>query len=401
MLLRGIMDGDGCAKTNVLHQTSAVLADQYAELSYRTGGFPSIGKPHSQPGKKTSYRIERAFPETSDVTALGYWNVLGQTFIKASVYERVYYDGPVYNIEVQKDPTYVVDGVVVHNCVGSYAEQVQSGRTNIYSLRDPKNEPHVTFEMQQRGRNAHGKVAWDIQQIQGKGDTDPKPEYKAMLKTWFQALQAEQISVAFPDRDEDLDDFVFYSNLSTEDAIRAYYVEADKDYGLEKQPPKPSYFVNAYETLISRLGAHYSNEPGAAYDVGTAMAEVALRFDQESGIPLEKGWSIFADGTDDPTAAQYRKTSFVYALTQIADTVARRDKERVWEWVADNSPPMPDRSDFRTTKEYQQAEKEYEEAHGELETEAAREVSTIQGENGVWNVLNPFFANARGKKKRK
>jgi len=40
------------------------------------------------------------------------------------------------------------EGKLMKHCVGSYCDQVSSGSTMIYSLRDKKNEPHCTVEVQ-------------------------------------------------------------------------------------------------------------------------------------------------------------------------------------------------------------------------------------------------------------
>ena len=91
------------------------------------------------------------------------------------------------------------------HCVGGYCDFVQDGRSVIYSLRDPKGMPHATIEI--KGKFAGGmqdvdgawwnevqteplqpltpteKGAWEVVQIQGKENAEPKDEYKAMIRT--------------------------------------------------------------------------------------------------------------------------------------------------------------------------------------------------------------------------
>lgn len=69
-----------------------------------------------------------------------------------------------------------VEGNKMRHCVGSYADRVQEGSVEIYSLRDEKNEPHVTIEVDRDGL---------VEQIKGVANSEPKPEYKAKLKEWF------------------------------------------------------------------------------------------------------------------------------------------------------------------------------------------------------------------------
>jgi len=78
------------------------------------------------------------------------------------------------------------EGDVMGHCVGGYCEDVLSGDSRIFSLRDAKGEPHVTIEVAPPGR---GPSAWipededfpvmwpDIIQIKGKGNSAPKDEY--------------------------------------------------------------------------------------------------------------------------------------------------------------------------------------------------------------------------------
>jgi len=40
-----------------------------------------------------------------------------------------------------------VEGAKMHHCVAGYWDNVRKGNTNIYSLRDPGNQPHVTIEV--------------------------------------------------------------------------------------------------------------------------------------------------------------------------------------------------------------------------------------------------------------
>lgn len=69
------------------------------------------------------------------------------------------------------------EGDVMGHCVGGYGNTVDRGEVQIYSLRDPKNEPMVTMEVEPDG---------GIVQIQGKANTYPKDEYQERIKDWIQ-----------------------------------------------------------------------------------------------------------------------------------------------------------------------------------------------------------------------
>lgn len=78
------------------------------------------------------------------------------------------------------------EGRIMGHCVGdaSYRSSVGSGQSTIYSLRDPKGEPHVTVEA------AGGRT---ISQAWGKGNQRPREDYSARLR--------EALIPLFPDTD--------------------------------------------------------------------------------------------------------------------------------------------------------------------------------------------------------
>lgn len=69
------------------------------------------------------------------------------------------------------------EGKAMGHCVGSntsYAARIRGGTSAILSIRDGKNEPHVTMELDVK----HSQVI----QIQGKGNQEPISKYKKMIK---------------------------------------------------------------------------------------------------------------------------------------------------------------------------------------------------------------------------
>lgn len=60
---------------------------------------------------------------------------------------------------------YEREGALMRHCLGNYAP----GSSAVYSLRDKKNEPHVTFEITKNGDS--------VQQIKGKGNGSIHPRY--------------------------------------------------------------------------------------------------------------------------------------------------------------------------------------------------------------------------------
>lgn len=78
---------------------------------------------------------------------------------------------------VQKQLKY--EGDTMGHCVGGYCDDVTSGNTKIFSLRDAKGEPHVTIEV------APTDVGDVIQQIKGKQNLAPKDEYLPFVQDFI------------------------------------------------------------------------------------------------------------------------------------------------------------------------------------------------------------------------
>ena len=89
------------------------------------------------------------------------------------------------------------EGYKLNHCVGSYDEYVKNGTSTIYSLRDTSNNPHVTMEAQ--GKKPHLGNSLHFEQIMGHSNSDPKPEYKAMIREWFDSLKYQNKKVTYGD----------------------------------------------------------------------------------------------------------------------------------------------------------------------------------------------------------
>jgi GNAT superfamily N-acetyltransferase len=72
-----------------------------------------------------------------------------------------------------------VEGNKMNHCVGGYDDKVAKGKCEIYSLRDPRNEPHVTMEIQKSKRG--GLIT---KQIKGKNDVVMPKAYMPAIRQW-------------------------------------------------------------------------------------------------------------------------------------------------------------------------------------------------------------------------
>ena len=125
-IIQGVLDGDGCASRDSFGQTSSQLALQMVEFGHRV---PRKVKPNvyreDPEGKKPVYRVHNASgseilkpddPQRNIRFGRSKWEFDGQPLHKILSKEEFDYDGPIYNLEIEGDHTYVVAGALVHNC---------------------------------------------------------------------------------------------------------------------------------------------------------------------------------------------------------------------------------------------------------------------------------------------
>jgi len=74
------------------------------------------------------------------------------------------------------------EGQLMKHCVGSYADVVKSEAVVIYSLRDMKNQPHATVELNQRRQPP------SINQVKGKANAAPLGRYALYIKDFLNTL---------------------------------------------------------------------------------------------------------------------------------------------------------------------------------------------------------------------
>lgn len=84
------------------------------------------------------------------------------------------------------------EGEAMGHCVGGYGERVERGQTVIFSLRDPKDKPHVTIQLEPvydiivDGDEYEEKIVeYELLQVKGKQNVPPKPEYARRVYEWL------------------------------------------------------------------------------------------------------------------------------------------------------------------------------------------------------------------------
>ena len=253
---------------------------------------------------------------------------------------------------------------MMDHCVGSYCNDVEVGTSIIYSLRDPKNGPHITMETNDFG---------SIQQIHGKSNSDPKPEYKEMIKEWI-STSGEDAGVekeigAFEKLDEDWaydtpgvrDISEVVDKILTKDTDE-YGLSYILDYDMEELIDK---FMDAAESENSGWGRsnHDSEYRGDITDAPPYIASIALMED----LKLPK-WPSHS-GEWDAVKAMPKKTEW----TGIQNV-------EQWAWEAmdeiqedfhgqDTGLAYPQEEDFETPEEYEEAMEEFQKYEAEVHEE--------------------------------
>jgi hypothetical protein len=89
--------------------------------------------------------------------------------------ERVIYvsKNKKYFFMLLKPEELPTEGDIMRNCVGSYKEKVIRGHSLIVSMRDMKNQPHVTIEIDTKTST--------VTQVRGKANQNPSNEYMKVI----------------------------------------------------------------------------------------------------------------------------------------------------------------------------------------------------------------------------
>lgn len=136
VVAQGVLDGDGCEYFDCLGQTSSVLALQMVEIGLRRGGRPTLNLPTPRPQRKQvhvvnavgSVAVEERERPGQHLSKRGFWEVAGGLFSKIVEHRQEPYCGPVYDLTIDGDPSFVVGNTLVHNCIFEVAEEVPSCR---------------------------------------------------------------------------------------------------------------------------------------------------------------------------------------------------------------------------------------------------------------------------------
>jgi len=221
-----------------------------------------------------------------------------------------------------------LEGGIMGHCVGGYSDAVADGRTNIYSLRDRRGDPHATIEMTPEfdRENPTKQIGWEVVQIQGKENEEPIEKYKAMLKPWFDSLKDSGTPAIWEEEEEVELDY-----------IRDYYPPSANnidEYGIIIN--ESSSMRGDWEDMIERAWdeAWYSN--GSHYAHG----------DAESGVDAIMRYFEHNIKKKSPHRAKVTFDFLEEAATRFQEKAFDKWNEYTDMMNWDTFPHMPDEDDF-------------------------------------------------------
>ncbi len=176
-------------------------------------------------------------------------------------------------VDVNTEHDLGIEGQKMGHCVGTYCDDVASGKTTIYSLRDKKNDPHATIEVNSGG---------GVDQIKGNGNSKPKDRYAKMILQWLRTTDLDYSSS--PD----------YLNLLTDAEIQQLMIDAAKgdESAMKALPPRKIPEI-ARSTESPELIEFFIGQIGAMPSYGGSDTEFVLNVSDDliRGIAANKNLS--------------------------------------------------------------------------------------------------------------
>lgn len=252
-----------------------------------------------------------------------------------------------------------VEGNLMNQCVGRYCLQVDQGLAEIYSLRDPKNVPHVTIEIDPKYN--------EIVQIMGNSDTEPDDKYKIYIKQWFDELQKERPGLKLGTEDAfNFDDLRYVNNNDIDEEINRI-VYRGNEYGL-KVPLDELDVQNAYDAVIHSLtgGGYRSPDTQNVIYIGPVIANIAWDADKYRA----NEFGVIRNLEVNP---KYRDFNPEQRLNMLEEESSRLGVGWLWDKIEKNHEKFYKNFDFYESylkQEDYETEEELENAQQEEQSEA-------------------------------
>ena len=226
------------------------------------------------------------------------------------------------------------EGKMMGHCVGSYASKVSGGDTEIYSLRDNKNEPHVTIEFSTEDNTVY--------QIKGKGNKTPVKEYWPYVVDFLKLPFVENIRTRDFDINElstEQQDSLFKTKPNLAPAIWLYRKEGLTPQILDKL--KSELYDNfSVDTKAITVDPHTNNiivdEGNIEYFVDTLAKD-----DRRSDNAIKYALKILNGEDTLDVGSQVNFDSITYMLSSLSEEI----QDALYAYVKDKYKEEPDNID--------------------------------------------------------
>jgi hypothetical protein len=284
--------------------------------------------------------------------------------------------------EVNTENDLLVEGNLMNNCVGSYWSErnecivgSDGGTNRIFSLRDPRNEPHVTIETE----SSDGVIL----QILGHSNSTPKREYKEMIKFWVESGESLLKSMS-----SNADELHYATQPTSSVSLDDYDLEVreflhkDDEYGLEPSNTSEEIIDTILEKGLEQLILHNQRRQNFNFCLSDTLTEYVIgQGDEAIFYYLDKLQEYSAAAWDDLT------------------------------YHDNNILSMPEREDFNSDEDFNEAAKAHEVLERDLQdehilsawnnclhTDLIKRFKDVRGEN-LWAWHSKYQAEKERKKR--
>ena len=157
-IVNGVSDGDGHYRRNTctIKSTSYEMLVQLRTILLRNGISSSFCKEKKYEDKKQVYTLEYNLKGFSRYSFIKGNYIFTQ--IKSISHKKANNHGYVYNLEVEKDNSYQVNGIAVHNCGGQAYSYYGEVLSTFYDLQqDEKSAKFIYAPISQKGGGSSGR----------------------------------------------------------------------------------------------------------------------------------------------------------------------------------------------------------------------------------------------------
>lgn len=236
------------------------------------------------------------------------------------------------------------EGTQMDHCVGQYCRRVNAGETEVYSLRDPNNKPHVTLEIEPEG---------SVNQIYGKSNSEPKDEYKEFITQWFDEFKKTRPGLRMADQEFDFDDLRHVDNSQLDERINeiVYGAGGEENYGLQLSLSELD-VQYPYDAVINALsgGNFRGSDTRYVSHIGPVLAKIAWDADKQRA---EDFGILFPEVVAPEKIEKFKYQSSQYGVHWLWEKI-EKNSEDFWKYFIDYDS-WQKREDFATEEEYEAA----------------------------------------------